>query len=196
MKRIVRSFLPLLAFAFWSACSEEKAVTTAPAATAAVIQADSKDQNSDGKGSVSDGTVPDEYQVAHITRGNPGENYAVEMIGREGGTVRLGDFEIDVPRGAVDHPTPFSIKLTQSGNNKNAPAAAEFGPHNQLFNVPVTILLPWSNTDAAGVRVHVLWWDRQSWVPMPSLFTNDGRVGTRTIHFSMYATCGLTVAGG
>jgi hypothetical protein len=197
MKRIGLGMLSLLSLAVWSACSEETPMTTtAPAASAVVMQADGNSQRGGGKGSADDDAVPDESQVAFITRANRGADVANETIGPAGGRVRLDDFEIVVPRGAVDRPTVFSIRLKEVGRGERRPAMAEFGPHNQLFNVPVTIILPWSNTDAANARVHVIWWDKKTWVPMPSTFTNDGRVSTQTIHFSMYATCGLTVAGG
>ncbi len=198
MKRIGTGMIALFALLVWTACSDEKPMTTtAPAVSAAVVQAGGNDGRSAAKGKTDDGDDdnPDERQVATYNRWNQGPEYAFDVIGREGGRVKLDEFEIVVPRGAVDRPTLFSIKV-KPGNGRNRPAMAEFGPHNQLFNTPVTIILPWSDTDAAKAKVHVIWWDKKTWVPMPSAFTTDGRVSARTIHFSMYATCGLTVAGG
>lgn len=195
MKRIGRGLLPLLALAVWSACSDEKpAATTAPAATAAVIQADGNNNHGSGKSSVGDDDDANDVRaVAILTRGNESAQFVREMIGREGGRVRLDGFEIIVPRGAVNHPTAFSI--TFRGGKKRL-AMAEFAPHNQQFNVPVTIIVPWKDTNLASNELaRVIWWDRKAWVPIPTTFTRDGRLSAQTIHFSMYA-CGLTVAGG
>jgi hypothetical protein len=118
-------------------------------------------------------------------------------IGPQGGSLRLGDFEIVVPAGAVSSVTRFSIQ-TFPENAKKKHAVASFMPHRS-FSKPVTVRVPLNSTRSAGDRgAHVMWWNGSDWTIMPTTVTSDGRLETKTWHFSMYATQyrGFTLVGG
>jgi hypothetical protein len=125
---------------------------------------------------------------------------ALKTIGPEGGSISLGGFEVIVPAGAVTRPTRFSIRLPIDPHNSEF-VRAEFGPH-QNFAVPVTVRLPLKGTtseDYTGARV--LWWDGSDWIPFETVLTADGRIETKTSHFSEYGTedagyKGLILVGG
>lgn len=139
-------------------------------------------------------------RVAELRRGGNtrGAERAREVIDERGGTVRLGDFQVIVPPGAVERATTFEITLLppQAGR---AHAAATFSPHNKQFKRPVILLLPHYNTDAwPDPDPDILWWNRGRWVEYPTWPTFDGRIMTFTDHFSLYATSrrGITMVGG
>lgn len=119
-----------------------------------------------------------------------------ESIGPEGGSVRLGDFEIVVPAGAVDSNTNFQIRLPPESHRDRV--WAEFRPHNRSFNVPVLLRLPHAGTDAeAGAPA--LWWNGSAWEALITTPLNDGRVETSVDHFSVYGVSrvrGFTLPGG
>lgn len=119
------------------------------------------------------------------------------MIGPEGGSLRVGDFEIIVPPGAVSTKVNFRIKRPVDPNQAEF-AFAEFSPHI-TFNVPVTIRLPDARTDA-DEDASVLWWSGSGWIALPTVTTSDGRIETQVWHFSYYGTSryakGITTVGG
>ena len=128
----------------------------------------------------------------------PGRQMVSAFIDETGGSLRLGDFEIIVPAGAVTGKTRFAIMLPPPGHGDRA--FAEFLPHNLDFAVPVTIRLPFSATNAAP-GAPVTWWSQngKSWVDQPTSATADGRIEAQVSHFSFYATrlrSGITIAGG
>lgn len=142
--------------------------------------------------------------IAQYTSGAPSVlfGFALKTIGPEGGSIRLLDFEVVVPRGAVSKPTRFSIRLPYETSLADR-AMAEFGPHGTRFSVPVTLKLPYRGTTSDGASdVNVLWFDGTQWIPFPTALTGDGRIQTMTNHFSDYGTeatpvdRGLTQAGG
>lgn len=129
---------------------------------------------------------------------SPGRQMVSAFIDESGGTLRLGDFEIVVPAGAVDRSTRFAILLPPPGQGDRA--FAEFLPHNQEFAVPVTIRLPYAITDAQP-GAPITWWSQsgKAWVDQPSAATADGRIEAQVDHFSFYGTrsrSGITIAGG
>ena len=116
--------------------------------------------------------------------------FAAKTIGPEGGTIRILGFEAVVPPGAVDKATRFTIRVPVDPHNSEY-VRAEFGPHGQQFAAPVTLRLPLKGTTAEGATsVRVLWWDGAQWIPYESRITEDGRLETRTNHFSEYGTEG------
>ncbi len=128
----------------------------------------------------------------------PGRQMASAFIDASGGSLRIGDFEIVVPAGAVDRRTRFVILLPPPGQDERV--YAEFLPHGVTFAVPVTIRLPLASTDALP-DAPVTWWSQSgaSWIDQPSAATSDGRVEARVDHFSFYGTrarSGITIAGG
>ena len=57
------------------------------------------------------------------------------------------------------------------------------------MSVPVTIRLPLRGTTSEGATgVRVLWWNGTSWTPYETVVTADGRIETKTSHFSEYGT--------
>lgn len=123
------------------------------------------------------------------------------FIDSAGGSLRIDDFEIVVPAGAVSITTRFSIKLPPANSNgASKRALAEFSPHNVAFAVPVTIRLPLEATNA-DADAPVTWWspNGKQWVDQPTTATTDGRIEAQVDHFSYYGTRlrrGITIAGG
>jgi hypothetical protein len=119
------------------------------------------------------------------------------MIGPEGGSLRVGDFEIIVPAGAVSRRVNFRILLPRDPRQAQR-AVASFGPH-MYFKKPVTIRLPAANTEVIGTP-YVMWWSGRFWVPLFTRPTSDGRIEAQVWHFSLYGTSlwsrGWTMAGG
>lgn len=127
--------------------------------------------------------------------------WAKKWIGPEGGRLDFQGFAIDVPAGAVDKVTQFSIQLPVDPNGSDK-VVAEFGPHNSKFAKPVTIEFPYAGTSIQGSRTaKVVWWN-DAWVDMGGAVTADGtRIKTQTDHFSTYGTTdddggGILVSGG
>lgn len=145
---------------------------------------------------------PDVSAIARYRNGAPAVRFAwtKAWIGPAGGSVRLLDFEIVVPPGAVTKSTLFEIRLPMD-QTASERAMAEFRPHNVTFAVPVTIRLPLRGTTADGMTYpEVLWWNGGEWVPFRTTTTTDGRIETTTTHFSTYGTedpsRGITPVGG
>lgn len=107
------------------------------------------------------------------------------MIGPAGGSLRVGDFEIVVPPGAVERPTNFRIKIPVDPQEQMR-AFAEFGPHI-IFRRPVTLRLPGASTTVTG-EPYAMWWTGFFWLPLPTISNPDGRIETRVWHFSTYGT--------
>ena len=126
--------------------------------------------------------------------------WAKKWIGPEGGRLDFYGFAIEVPAGAVDKVTMFSIRLPVDPHAAEH-VVAEFGPHNQQFNRPVAIELPYRGTSIDGSATPtIVWWD-DTWVDMGGSVTGDGqRLRTLTDHFSTYGTTesrgGTFVTGG
>lgn len=127
--------------------------------------------------------------------------WAKQWIGPEGGTLSFQGFTIQVPAGAVNRVTMFSIRLPVDPNGSDR-VVAEFGPHGAQFNVPLTISFPYRGTTIEGVSgSHVVWWNN-GWVDMGGTVSADGsQIVTTTTHFSEYATTsaargGMALSGG
>lgn len=126
--------------------------------------------------------------------------WAKKWIGPEGGRLDFYGFAIEVPAGAVDKVTMFSIRLPVDPNGSDY-VLAEFGPHAQPFNVPVSIELPYANSSIYGSASPTIVWWNNGWVNMGASITADGlRLRTSTDHFSEYGTTdrhgGTLVLGG
>jgi hypothetical protein len=114
--------------------------------------------------------------------------WAKKWIGPEGGRLDFYGFAIEVPAGAVDKVTMFSIRLPVDPQGAER-VVAEFGPHGRQFDRPVAIELPLRGTtvDAAAAPT-IVWWNN-AWVNMGASVTSDGlRLRTLTDHFSTYGT--------
>jgi hypothetical protein len=125
--------------------------------------------------------------------------WARQWIGPEGGRLHFQGFAIEVPAGAVDRVTQFSIRLPVDPDGAEH-VVATFGPHNTSFAVPVTIELPYRNTSLEnGAAPTIVWWNDR-WVDMGAVLTEDAqRLRTTTDHFSTYGTAErgvITTSGG
>jgi hypothetical protein len=129
--------------------------------------------------------------LEHIARYKSGSMprfaFALRLIGPAGGTVKVAGFEVNVPKGAVSRLTLFTILLPHDPLRDDY-VWAEFGPHGQRFARPVTIKLPYQGTTSEGTAPRVLWNNAGTWVAMPTNVTGDGRIETKTNHFSEYGT--------
>ena len=129
--------------------------------------------------------------------------WARKWIGPEGGRLDFQGFAIDVPPGAVDRVTQFSIHLPVDPKGSER-VLARFGPHGAQFPTGVVIELPYSGTSIFGNEdARVVWWnpDAKVWEDMGGTVTSSGRLRTRTTHFSEYGTSDgrggvLTASGG
>jgi hypothetical protein len=123
--------------------------------------------------------------------------WAKKWIGPEGGRLDFRGFAIEVPAGAVDRVTQFSIKLPVSPQSGSERVVAEFGPHGSQFAVPVAIELPFAGTTLEGsTSATIVWWN-DAWVDMGATLTGDGqRLRTLTDHFSTYGTTDDERGGG
>jgi hypothetical protein len=114
--------------------------------------------------------------------------WAKKWIGPEGGRLDFMGFAIEVPAGAVDKVTMFSIRLPVDPGNSEF-VVAEFAPHNMPFKRPVSIEFPYRGTTIeAAAAPTVVWWNA-GWVDVGGTVTADGaRLRTSTDHFSTYGT--------
>ncbi|HEX6368409.1 MAG TPA: hypothetical protein VF006_05720 [Longimicrobium sp.] len=114
--------------------------------------------------------------------------WAKKWIGPEGGRLDFYGFAIEVPAGAVDKVTMFSIRLPVDPQGAEH-VVAEFGPHGKQFAQPVAIELPYRGTTIDGAAVPTIVWWNDAWVNMGASVTSDGlRLRTLTDHFSTYGT--------
>jgi hypothetical protein len=114
--------------------------------------------------------------------------WAKKWIGPEGGRLDFMGFAIDVPAGAVDRVTMFTIRLPVEPHASEH-VVAEFGPHGKQFAKPVAIELPYRGTSIDGSGTPTIVWWNSAWVNMGAALTADGlRLRTLTDHFSTYGT--------
>jgi hypothetical protein len=118
-------------------------------------------------------------------------------IGPAGGRVEfLKKYAIEVPPGAVDKVTAFTIRVYMSQPAKDY-AVAEFLPHG-TFNVPVAVEVPYAGTDVYGSPTQVIWWDDKAntWIGVGGTITSDGmRVRGLMPHFTTIGTQGTGASG-
>ena len=127
--------------------------------------------------------------------------WAKKWIGPEGGRLDFLGFAIEVPPGAVDKVTMFTIKLPVDPQAAER-VVAEFGPHGKQFARPVAIELPFLGPTIEGSTTpKIVWWN-DAWYDMGGTPTADGqRLRTLTDHFSTYGTTdarggGIYTSGG
>lgn len=120
-----------------------------------------------------------------------------QSIGPAGGRFEFHGFAVEVPAGAVDRETQFTIRLPADPHGSEH-VVAVFGPHNTTFAQPVIIEFPLQGTTIAGsADATVVWWDGGGWVDMGGSATADGtRLRTTTTHFSVYGTADSDGRGG
>jgi len=130
--------------------------------------------------------------------------WAKKWIGPEGGRLEFLGFGLEVPPGAVDRVTMFSIRVPYP--KEPGRVVAEFGPHGRKFARPLILSFPFRGTtiDAATDPL-VVWWNSDRWVSMGGWVSGGGTtISTYTDHFSEYGTTtdaayrggGLATTGG
>lgn len=105
----------------------------------------------------------------------------------EGGFVELAGFRVDIPARALKRDTYVSIALPATLPEAQY-VVADFGPSGTTFRKPVTITLPLTGADLAGVdlsTVHVAYWNGSEWVNYGGTAT-AASVSSTTTHFSTY----------
>ena len=180
MSHLFRSrWLKLLAIFALCACTDGE-----PGGTAAPNLNPQYDHRDDDERGV---PRPDIRLLAKLKSGHARPAAVVsETIGPEGGSLRAGDFEIIVPRGAVNRATRFSIRLPADPTGADY-AWADFDATHSFSRV--FIRLPRANTDSEpGARV--LWWNTKTgkWVVQNTRQLGDGRIEAEVDHFSIYGT--------
>ena len=114
--------------------------------------------------------------------------WAKKWIGPEGGRLDFMGFAIEVPAGAVDKVTMFSVRLPVDPGGSEF-VVAELGPHNVPFKRPVSIEFPYRGTTIEGAASPTVVWWNAGWVDVGGTVTADGqRLRTSTDHFSTYGT--------
>lgn len=175
------------------ACSGEPTTAPEPIATPQASW------NNGGHSQWFGSSEPDLRWIAKFkkTPAPPDPLHSRKTIGPAGGSLRVGDFEIIVPPGAVDKQVNFRIKVPTDPREANR-AFAEFEPHI-IFKKPVTIRLPSAATEVIGTP-WAMWWSGFFWVPLHTAPTSDGRIEASVWHFSYYGTSwfskGITTLGG
>ncbi|HEX5724458.1 MAG TPA: hypothetical protein VFX98_03280 [Longimicrobiaceae bacterium] len=186
MSRTFRSFLlftAVLAGALSSGCSDAGTPTVAPVGFPAFSESD--------------------VEIIAKFKERPQTTYgwAKAWIGPRGGRLDFLGFAIEVPAGAVDKVTMFSIQVPMDRTGAER-VMAEFGPHNRTFAQPVIIELPLRNTTIESSTAPTIVWWNDAWVNMGAAVTADGqRLRTAVDHFSTYGTTTarvgtITVSGG
>jgi hypothetical protein len=168
------TYIAVLALAIFSASCSDEPVTAS--------RADGRPQFATAQGG-------DLSALARYIDGRPKILLGISAatIGPAGGRLKLVDFEVIVPAGAVSTPTRFTIRMPADPTGSEY-VYAEFSPHGTTFAVPLTIILPYKGTTSEGSEVHVMWNNAGEWVPFETSFTADGRIQAKTNHFSEYGT--------
>ncbi|MEZ5357770.1 MAG: hypothetical protein R3F48_03000 [Candidatus Zixiibacteriota bacterium] len=105
------------------------------------------------------GTDSTESQVHVLTR-MPADGAAFKVLSyytsetisaKDGGIIELYDVTLEVPPGAVDTDTTFSIGIPDISVFYN-----EFGTSGLVFNVPVTVTMSFRDADLTGVDVSTI----------------------------------------
>ena len=105
-----------------------------------------------------------------------------------GGRLELVDVVLDIPAGALDVDTTYSIDIPDLTVFYN-----EFGTDGLVFNVPVTVTMSYRGADLSGVdesTIRIGWWDEdgQKWVDMVCTIDKVNQTVTGQLHhFSAYA---------
>lgn len=111
------------------------------------------------------------------------------VIGPKGGTVKAGNFELEIPEGALEG--PVSITVTDL-SGMTGRVECELLPHGLQFKTPVelAVKLP----EEVKVEFLTLFWvvneglPTEIWAPMPTrVESRGGRIVAELTHFSRYA---------
>lgn len=134
--------------------------------------------------------------------GGGGVEEITEIIDSNGGTVELGMVTLEIPAGALEEPTPISIRMLQVASlpdpTRITGAAVDLGPDGQTFAVPVQLRIVNPGAPPTGSRKAILKLDEVNdvWNPVAdSTFSGDVATGALS-SFSIYAVGLVMVAQG
>ena len=105
-----------------------------------------------------------------------------------GGRLQLFDVILDIPAGALDNDTTYSIGIPDINVFFN-----EFGTDGLVFKQPVTVTMSYRDADLSGVdesSIRIGWWDAEhgQWIDMNCQLDKVNQVVTGQLyHFSAYA---------
>jgi hypothetical protein len=105
-----------------------------------------------------------------------------------GGRLQLFDVILDIPAGALDNDTTYSISIPDINVFYN-----EFGTDGLVFKKPVTVTMSYRDADLSGIdesTIRIGWWDEDhgKWVDMSCQLDKVNRIVTGQLnHFSAYA---------
>lgn len=130
-------------------------------------------------------------RISHSADGaskSPVNLYADTVISAQtGGQLTLLDVVLDVPAGAVDNDTLFSIRIPDDEQFYN-----EFGTEGLVFNVPVTVTMSYRGADLTGINessIRVGYWNTttQQWEDIECQVDHENKVVIAQLsHFSAY----------
>ncbi len=122
-------------------------------------------------------------------QGSPIAMATEQVISAEqGGRLELFDVILDVPPGALDVDTVYSISIPDISIFYN-----EFGADGLVFDKPVTVTMSYRDADLSNVvesSIRIGWWNEkdQQWVDMECQLDRANKVVTGELyHFSAYA---------
>ena len=128
--RLGAAFLLLFSLIFFAGCSKSPVSTEEPNSGVRLLSR-----------MPADGTA---FKVLDL--------YTQKVISaRDGGQITLYDVVIDVPPGAIDTDTLFSINIPDINVFYN-----QFGTHGLVFNVPVTVTMSYRDADLSGIDVSTI----------------------------------------
>jgi hypothetical protein len=105
-----------------------------------------------------------------------------------GGRLQLFDVILDIPAGALDNDTTYSIAIPDINVFYN-----EFGTDGLVFKKPVTVTMSYRDADLSGIdesSIRIGWWDVEhgKWVDMNCQLDKVNQVVIGQLnHFSAYA---------
>ena len=110
------------------------------------------------------------------------------VVAADGGRLALYDVVLEVPPGALETDTLYTIDIPDINVFYN-----EFGTDGLVFDIPVTVTMSYRGADLSGVdesSIRIGWWDESSgaWVDMDcTLDAATQTVTGKLQHFSAYA---------
>jgi hypothetical protein len=124
-----------------------------------------------------------------FAQGSPINMYNEAMVSaKDGGRLQVFDVVLEIPAGALDVDTVYSINIPDISVFYN-----EFGTDGLVFKQPVTVTMSYRNADLSGVdesTIRIGWWDEEhgKWLSMDCELDRVNQVVVgKLYHFSAYA---------
>ncbi|MCX6834783.1 MAG: hypothetical protein NTW07_06560 [candidate division Zixibacteria bacterium] len=127
--------------------------------------------------------------VSGSALGSPVNSYTEStIVASQGGRLQLYDVVLDIPAGALDNDTLYSISIPDLGVFYN-----EFGTDGLVFKKPVKVTMSYRDADLSGINestIRIGWWDEDNgrWIDMNCQLDRVNQVVVGELnHFSAYA---------